>query len=89
MRACAWRSAQVRARDEVKNFPATPRFARLCTEAEKLDALAALRAPSLSPAVEANAAPSGGTDGAASRPRRKKPAGGGGGCCGAKPQERD
>ena len=84
-----FRSAQVQARDEVKNFPATPRFARLCTEAEKLDALLTLRAQTS--AVETKAA-SGGTDGSgsgSSRPRRKKPAGGGGGCCGAKPQERD
>lgn len=83
-------SVQIQSRDEVKNFPATPRFARLCTETEKIDALGVLQASQMRRAAEVSGTLNGGTGGAGSGPtrgRRKQPAGGRGGCCGAKPQK--
>ena len=76
-----YRGYKVHERDEVKNFPATPRFARLCTEAEKQAALDDARA-ALHSAYQEDAPVSD----APKRAKRKHAAGGGGGCCAARPK---
>lgn len=83
-----FRPVQVQARDEVKNFPATPRFARLCTEAEKIDALAVLRrnAQIAEEGQQVERSEPGDTGSGRSRRPRKQPAGGGG-CCASRPKD--
>lgn len=87
-----WSAVQVDVRDEVKNFPATPRFARLCTEAERNEALEAARsALHQKHAAEATFEPhaeAAGAGGAPKRARRKQgDNGGGGGCCASRPSD--